>query len=411
MREQLQLPIDSDPAGELTVISYGLGVDSTAVLLRWINEPASRDFDLQRLIVLTSMTGDEWEETKVLVERHMLPLFRQHGIRFVQVARSSRSMTSGVSVLDDSRAPMVLHLAGAYRLSEEMVSAGTIPQTGGNRLCSIHAKGDVLDGWLARETRGRPFRHAVGFEVGELARVRRDQAVGEKPHLHRRPWYPLVEWGWDRERASDYITVTLGVSWPKSACVYCPYALANKTGRGRTFAGYRRHPDAAGLALVMEYVALCLNPTQGLVGGRRLLDVAPIADRVALAGLLDSRLEQLPHAIDDVRRVYVRRADQRFNTGRSVRKLTEGSRQAMQAELLRLGPGDNDDGITRVWQRRSDSADLSGEWFYVVAPAVVDDKVAPTFAHYWPLLTGEGLTSLPGVGGLSLGLSPAASQR
>lgn len=30
------------------VLSYGLGVDSTAILLRWIHEPASRDFSRRR---------------------------------------------------------------------------------------------------------------------------------------------------------------------------------------------------------------------------------------------------------------------------------------------------------------------------------------------------------------------------
>lgn len=31
------------------VLSYGLGLDSTAVLLRWLTDPSSRDFDLSDL--------------------------------------------------------------------------------------------------------------------------------------------------------------------------------------------------------------------------------------------------------------------------------------------------------------------------------------------------------------------------
>lgn len=50
------------------VCSYGLGADSTAILLRWILEPESRDFDLSRLIVITSMTGDEFKDTGALVK-------------------------------------------------------------------------------------------------------------------------------------------------------------------------------------------------------------------------------------------------------------------------------------------------------------------------------------------------------
>jgi len=32
------------------VLSFGLGADSTAVLLRWLIEPSSRDFDLADLV-------------------------------------------------------------------------------------------------------------------------------------------------------------------------------------------------------------------------------------------------------------------------------------------------------------------------------------------------------------------------
>ena len=45
------------------VLSYGLGLDSTAVLLRWLTDPSSRDFDLSDLVVITAMTGDEFSAT------------------------------------------------------------------------------------------------------------------------------------------------------------------------------------------------------------------------------------------------------------------------------------------------------------------------------------------------------------
>ncbi len=36
------------------VLSYGMGADSTAILLRWIEEPGCRDFDLSDLVVVTA---------------------------------------------------------------------------------------------------------------------------------------------------------------------------------------------------------------------------------------------------------------------------------------------------------------------------------------------------------------------
>ena len=134
------------------VLSYGLGVDSTSILLRYLTEPASRNFALDELVVITAMTGDEWADTGRDVEQHVLPLLRRHGVRYVQVARAQLLTTKagdGIVVLDDSRHPERVHLAGAYRLSDELTAAGTIPQSGGDRRCSLRAKGAVLDPVIA----------------------------------------------------------------------------------------------------------------------------------------------------------------------------------------------------------------------------------------------------------------------
>lgn len=39
------------------VLSYGMGADSTALLLRWITEPATRPCPLADLLVITAMTS------------------------------------------------------------------------------------------------------------------------------------------------------------------------------------------------------------------------------------------------------------------------------------------------------------------------------------------------------------------
>src|SRR4051794_36396829 len=157
------------------------------------------------------MTGDEWEQTGRDVEAHVLPLLREHGVRYVQAARSRRLVTvagDGVVVLDDSRAPERLHLRGAFRLSDEMRQAGTVPQTGGARLCSVHAKGDVLDPVIRDLTGGRPFRHVIGFEANEPKRAAKDATYNT---ADRTGEYPLIEWGWDREACEDFIQAVTGV--------------------------------------------------------------------------------------------------------------------------------------------------------------------------------------------------------
>ncbi|WP_329537673.1 hypothetical protein OG568_56005 (plasmid) [Streptomyces sp. NBC_01450] len=73
-----------------TVINWGLGADSTAYLARTLTEPAAHGIDLERTAALYTATGSEWPETRLLAEEFMLPLLREHGVRFVQLARKGR---------------------------------------------------------------------------------------------------------------------------------------------------------------------------------------------------------------------------------------------------------------------------------------------------------------------------------
>jgi len=121
-----------------TVLSFGMGVESSALLLRWLEEPESRDFDLERdLIVITSQTGGEYPDTKRLCEDHLLPRMRRRRVRYVQVARAGHLEADGIKVLSDTRQPFEIHLQGAYTLQEELSAAGTVPQFAGERRCSL----------------------------------------------------------------------------------------------------------------------------------------------------------------------------------------------------------------------------------------------------------------------------------
>jgi hypothetical protein len=112
------------------MLSNGLGVESVAILLRWLLEPETRDFPIELLTVVTAMVGAEWPDTGDDFEKYILPLFRQYGIRFVQVARKGHLEKDGIVILDDSRATERLYMAGAYTLTQELESAGTVPQCG-----------------------------------------------------------------------------------------------------------------------------------------------------------------------------------------------------------------------------------------------------------------------------------------
>ncbi|MFF2386983.1 hypothetical protein [Streptomyces sp. NPDC058108] len=140
-----------------TVINWGLGADSTAYLARMLADPAAHGIDLDRTAVLYMATGSEWPETRILVEEFMLPLLREHAVRFVQLARNGHLAADGITVLDDSRHPERVHARGAWTLWDEMESVGTVPQQAGTKKCSLRAKGDVGDRWITSVMSGRRF--------------------------------------------------------------------------------------------------------------------------------------------------------------------------------------------------------------------------------------------------------------
>jgi len=118
------------------VLSYGMGVESTALLLRWIHEPQTRNFDLGDLVVITSHVGDEYTATATDVTECVLPELRRAAIRYVQVGRNRLNTSKsgeGITVFSDTASPRRLYAEGAYSLSDELLAGGTIPQLGGSR--------------------------------------------------------------------------------------------------------------------------------------------------------------------------------------------------------------------------------------------------------------------------------------
>ena len=63
------------------ILSYGLGVDSTALLLRRIFEPDVRPCALRNITVIIAMTGDEFENTANDVTRRILAREKQSAVR------------------------------------------------------------------------------------------------------------------------------------------------------------------------------------------------------------------------------------------------------------------------------------------------------------------------------------------
>lgn len=388
------------------VLSYGLGVDSTALLFRWLNEPDSRDFDLGDLLVVTAMTGDEWPDTVELVERHVLPRLAEAGVTYVQVARAGASQKDGIAILDESEEPNCLYAEGAYKLSDELTSAGTIPQAAGSRYCSQKFKGWVIDTYLA-ECAPEVTRHAFGYEAEEVVRASRceehmpnrlafgfessEAARASRAKEYDSPLrvaeFPLIEWGWDREDCLRFIQQTTGVSsWPKSACVYCPFALTNRAGRERTLRRYDEDRESAMETLMLERRSLCLNPRGGLIAGERLFDLF-WKHLPAIAKSFERLAEESPHCVYEVRRIW--RSKRQAN--RDLRVLHTGTRAECEALVRQHGKIDGSDGIERVYLLRKGEELPAREHFIVAGPAGAREKALPSFARWWEEVDHEQL--------------------
>ncbi|MEV0682170.1 hypothetical protein AB0I60_37205 [Actinosynnema sp. NPDC050436] len=381
------------------VLNLGLGVDSGAITARYITDPSSRDFDLRNLAVITGMTGQEWPATRRLVEQHLLPLMASARVRYIQVARRGPREADGVDILSDTRTPGRLHSVGAWTLAHEMLDGALVPQTTGDRLCSQHFKAWPLDLVIAELTQGRPYRQVMGYEKGEQRRAERDKKYDT---ALRTGMYPLREWdgGWDRARARAFLRETFGVEWIKSACTYCPFALATEAGQRQTVARFVDEPDAGVLALAMEFTATALNPTQGLIKGKRLLSLLRASTGTeAVLTAFRQRLAVLPWAVYDVRRTLSPRTDGRIAYARSIRILDIGPHDKVRVRLhqrafsggVPVTVGDTtfpDDTHSRAWLRRREPQALirgtpTAEQFLAFAPATAADKTGPAFPKAW----------------------------
>ncbi len=385
-----------------TVFSYGMGVESSAIFVRWAEEPLARPCPLEDLILITAQTGDEYRDTQRDVEANILPLVRKHQVRYVQLARRGHLESDGITVLSDSRESDRLCIGGDYKLSDELRLAGTVPQYGGEHTCSLKFKVWVIEKWLT-ENLTHPVRHAFGYNAEETKRVAKSDAAslkriafGFNADEHgrvakalsydsplRQSFYPLVEWGWTRQDCIDYLRQKLGVIWRKSACVQCPFNALKDDALERN----KEHPEQAADAMMLEHVSLSLNPRGTLYRNQSLIEITDASGNAVAITNYHRQLDEAEWAIYRVRRIYQRGKDKNGAPSlnkkgiayRAVEQLIAGLQRESAVKKLRelaAGPDDTVEqrGITYVYRQRRADAYPSREDFLVALPAVVATK-------------------------------------
>ncbi len=386
-----------------TILSYGMGVESSAILAKWLLMPSSRPCPLEDLIVITAQTGDEYKDTQRDVEAHILPLLRKHQIRYVQVARAGHLESDGITVLSDTREPEALWIQGSYKLSDELRSAGTVPQYGGvSHACSLKFKAWVIETWISLNL-PHPVRHAFGYNADEEKRAAKSDAATLKrvafgfnadeqkrivrastyDSASRQTFYPLLEWGWSRQDCIDYLQQCFGVIWRKSACVACPFNALKEDAVQRQ----REHPDQVADAMMLEHLSLSLNPRGTLYRNQSLLQITSQSGNIAAVESFHRMLRDAEWAVYRVRRIYQAakdasgkpRPDTKGVAYRAVEKITEKSSQSTAHErLMALSAPTHEAvearGITYLYARRCGPTYPTREEFLVALPAFVATK-------------------------------------
>lgn len=370
--------------------SLGMGLHSSIALAELCEWPELFRVDLARLVVFIAQTGAEGEATKRQMETLLFPLLRQRGVRVVQVARAGSSVRQhGIIVLDDTREPTVCHTKGNFfSLYDELVGAGTVPTYAkGNRLCSIHAKGEVLDAAMGHIFGGQPFRHMIGFHAGELSRVERDRSYSSATRLSE---YPLLQLGWDDAACRAASLKRFGEVITKSACSFCCFPSVSG-GLATMLARYREEPAAGAETVFLEHIALALNPRSSLYsGGRRVRDEVRKAGLSAVWDAYEARLRACSWAVYRVRRILplsgqANRCLKRVATFKTADEAVRHLTGLAVSHGLALEQ-ESADVTLRLWLRRRESKPTVEE-FLAICPAIPADKAVPGFEKLWAQAT------------------------
>ena len=179
----------------MRILSFGGGVDSSAMLLHHLNV-SSLGIDA----VVFADTGAESMTTYENVDRFS-HICREAGLRFDIVSKQGESITDWVTRL------------------------GIVPvMRGGSHVCSVRFKGDVMAAWAREKFPGQEITWLIGIEANEAHRTERfgKPKRSKKSKQVFKYEYPLQDMGMTRDDCLALIAKH-GMQVSKSSCVFCPF--------------------------------------------------------------------------------------------------------------------------------------------------------------------------------------------
>jgi 3'-phosphoadenosine 5'-phosphosulfate sulfotransferase (PAPS reductase)/FAD synthetase len=226
----LILPKPTAYRPKLTVLSFGGGQDSTAILyILAFNVLFRRVWAPEDLLVIMSDTGNEHPATYMHVQS-VIEFCDKHGIEFVFLTkdvglhgRSWQSLTEQFALHDTIMSRFFpktctdnLKIQPIYRYLNHWVSVKYgIPREGG----TYRGKRALVE---FAEKYG-PIRVLLGIAKGEETRLQPKHISHQWMRLAIDKAYPLIWLEWDRAACQGYIREQGMIVPPPSNCMFCPF--------------------------------------------------------------------------------------------------------------------------------------------------------------------------------------------
>lgn len=219
---------------KLTILSMGLGQDSTTILLKIIHDKDFRKkYAPNDLLVLFANTGNEHPYTYSYRDRVIIPLCKEHNIEFVSIenhmgyhGKNWGSLTTQWETGTPSIGSLAfakfmncshnLKLNTQFRYIEELIAKryeGIVNKTRKQNYTQFVEKFNSKILFLIGIARG---------EENRIFDVEKETLNWKKKSVEVQ--YPLIDIGYNRKDCQDYIAATkTEIPYP-SNCMYCPYA-------------------------------------------------------------------------------------------------------------------------------------------------------------------------------------------
>jgi 3'-phosphoadenosine 5'-phosphosulfate sulfotransferase (PAPS reductase)/FAD synthetase len=240
------------------VVAYGMGVDSTAMLVGLAQRGERPD------LILFADTGSERPETYAYLDTINSWLLAI-GFPTVTIVKNA-SPKAGYTSLEHQLNTLRVLPALAYGAHQCSLVWKVAPQQK-----FVKTWKPAIDAWAA----GLTVTQCVGYDAGPRDGARAFKAEGKAGNGYTNR-FPLIEWGWDREECKRQIAAEGLPVPPKSCCWFCP---AMKKPEIDDLVA--KHPGLAARAIRIERDALDkgLKSIKGL--GRNFSWAAYITDLTA----------------------------------------------------------------------------------------------------------------------------------